>query len=100
MELIIVAESDTVEFQAHTSASYDVKKAAELVTAVKSRVRIRGDGEYFRRRNRPDAEILASKAHMPHDSKKAASFEATFYRCPTLAEQKMNRIPAIDTRSS
>src|SRR5205085_6235151 len=47
-----------------------------------------------------DAEIVGVEAHIPHDSKKAASFEADFFTgVRNLLRQKLNRIPAIDTRS-
>jgi hypothetical protein len=97
MELIRRGESDTVEFKPYVRLD-DVKKAAELVKAVISFANTRGGTIFVGVTD--DAEILGVEAHMPHDSKKAASFEADFFTAVrNLLKQKLNRIPAIDTRS-
>jgi Schlafen, AlbA_2 len=97
MELIRRGESDTVEFKPYIRLD-DVKKAAELVKAVISFANTRGGTIFVGVSD--DAEILGVEGHMPHDRKKAASFEADFFTAVrNLLKQKLNRIPPIDTRT-
>jgi len=97
MDMIRRGESDTVEFKVFIRLE-DKKKAAELVKAVISFANTAGGTVFIGVTD--DAEIEGVEAHVPHDKKKAETFEAEYFAAiRTLLQQKLNRIPIIETRS-
>lgn len=97
MEMIRKGESDTVEFKEFIHLD-DKKKAAELVKAVISFANTRGGTIFIGVTD--DAEIVGVETHTPHDKQKAATFEADYLAgLRTLLQQKLNRIPSIETRT-
>lgn len=97
MEMIRRGESDTVEFKVFIRLE-DKKKAAELVKAVISFANTAGGTIFIGVTD--DAEIEGIEANVPHDKRKAETFEADYFAAiRRLLQQKLNRIPIIETRS-
>lgn len=97
MNMIRRGETDAVEFKEFIRLD-DMKKAAELVKAVISFANTRGGTIFIGVTD--DADIVGVEPHVPHDKRKAASFEADYFAgVRTLLKQKLNRIPPIETRT-
>jgi hypothetical protein len=97
MEMVRRGETDTVEFKPFIRLE-DKKKAGELVKAVISFANTRGGTIFIGVTD--DAEVVGVEAHIPHDRRKAATFEADYLAgVRTLLKQKLNRIPPIETRT-
>lgn len=97
MEMIRRGESDTVEFKVFINLE-DAKKAAELVKAVISFANTAGGTIFIGVTD--DAEIEGVEAQVPHDKKKAETFESDYLSAiRKLVQQKLNRIPVIETHS-
>ena len=94
MELIRHGESDVVEFKEFVRLD-DMKKAAELVKAVISFANTRGGTIFIGVAD--DAEIVGIEGQIPHDERKAATFEKDYFdRLNELLKQKLNRIPRVE----
>lgn len=96
LEMIRRGESDSVEFKPFIHLD-DRKKAAELVKAVISFANTAGGTIFIGVTD--DAEIEGVETHIPHDKQKAATFGADYFAgIRFLLQQKLNRIPVIETR--
>jgi hypothetical protein len=97
MNLIRRGETDTIEFKEFVRLD-DQRKAAELVKAIISFANTRGGTIFIGVTD--DADIVGVEAQIPHDKRKAATFEADYFAgVRRLLKQKLNRIPPIETRS-
>lgn len=97
INMIRQGESDKVEFKEFIRLD-DKKKASELVKAVISFANTTGGRLFIGVTD--DAEIEGIEAHIPHDKRKAETFESEYFgSIRTLLQQKLNRIPGIDIRS-
>jgi hypothetical protein len=97
MDLIRRGESDTVEFKVFIRLE-DQKKADELVKAVISFANAAGGTIFIGVTD--DAEIEGVEAQVPHDKKKAETFDSDYFAAiRKLLRQKLNRIPVIETHS-
>lgn len=75
----------------------DKKKAAELVKAVISFANTAGGTIFIGVTD--DAEVEGIEAHIPHDKRKAETFESDYFsKIRTLLQQKLNRIPVMEIR--
>ena len=96
MNAIRHGESDTTEFKEFIRLD-DKKKAAELVKAVISFANTTGGTIFIGVTD--DAEIEGIEAHIPHDNRKAETFQSDYFsNIRALLQQKMNRIPVIEIR--
>ncbi len=96
MNVIRHGETDTTEFKECIRFD-DKKKAAELVKTVISFANTTGGTIFIGVTD--DAEIEGIEAHIPHDKRKAETFQSNYFsRIRSLLQQKLNRIPAIEIR--
>lgn len=97
MNAIRHGESDTTEFKEFIRLD-DKKKAAELVKAVISFANTAGGTIFIGVTD--DAEVEGIEAHIPHDKRKAETFESDYFaKIRTLLQQKLNRIPVMEIRN-
>lgn len=97
MDMIRGGETDTVEFKEFIRLE-DKRKAAELVKAVISFANTRGGTIFIGVTD--DAEVVGVEEHIPHDKRKATSFEPDYFAgVRSLLQQKLNRIPPIEMRT-
>ncbi len=84
-------ETDSVEFKEFIRLD-DKKKAADIVKAVISFANTAGGTILVGVSD--DAEVLGVDTHIPHDAKKAKTFDVDYFRgVRELLKQKLNRIP-------
>lgn len=96
MDMIHRGESDTVELKEFIRLD-DKKKASELVKAVISFANTAGGTIFIGVTD--DTEIKGVDGYIPHKQNTAA-FEADYFSgIRRLLQQKLNRIPPIETRS-
>jgi hypothetical protein len=95
MNMIRRGETDSVEFKEFIRLD-DRKKAADIVKAVIAFANTTGGTILIGVSD--DAEIFGVDMHIPHDAKKAKTFDVDYFRgIRELLKQKLNRIPAIET---
>ncbi len=96
MDMIRRGETDAVEFKQFIRLE-DKKKAAELAKAVISFANAAGGTIFIGVTD--DADIVGVDGHVPH-KEKAEAFEADYFaEIRKLLQEKLNRIPIVDTHS-
>lgn len=97
LEVIRHGESDCVEFKEFIRLE-DRRKTADIIKAVISFANTAGGTIFIGVTD--DGEIHGIDGYVPHDGLKASTFEADYFAgIRSLLQQKLNRIPQIETRS-